>query len=476
MKKLGGYLLFLSFFIIILSIGFSNAIEYNNNPLYQYLQNPFFKSSGMDKFDISKYTGAATYQYNIQVPIGTNGLQPKLEIFYNSHFANKNPGDLGSGWSITENYIERNVNYTVDNSKDDKFNLYLNGNSHELIYVNSENKFHTKIESFLKIENLSGGINQNGTYWMVKDKEGTNYRFGYFNYSELISEKGYASRWSLDKVNDTYNNSIFYNYIENIDSYDRGAVYFKNITYNNGQNKSVIFEYESTARSDVWISKNNGIEATKYRRLKDIVIKIDSNLVKRYHFNYSNLVDSSSLSFLSSIIEFGSDNSSSLPPMSFDYNFLNKGYNGVFADSPGCFVDGSGISNGYRILDVNGDGMDDIIYGTGTNEYSEESCGKQVIVSNGTQWVPSTYQLPGCIVGSTGIDFGYRFVDLNGDGMVDIIKGRGQYATSCGSGSYDTWLNDGTNWVGTTDDWGTYCFVGSTGQDFGYRFVDLNGD
>ena len=147
---------------------------------------------------------------------------------------------MGSAWSFSENYIQRNTNYTINNLSDDEFILVLEGNSYNLIYVNSDGRYHTKVENFLYIDNLSGGNNNNGEYWIVKTREGTQHRFGFYDFSELISnQNGNTSRWSLDLINDTYNNSIFYNYTENPFTNDQGVVYLDSIQYNNDKEKLI---------------------------------------------------------------------------------------------------------------------------------------------------------------------------------------------------------------------------------------------
>src|SRR3990172_13156466 len=77
-------------------------------------------------YQTSLFPGAATYSYPIEVPPGTNGLQPLISISYNSQNVKQRPGILGAGWFITQNYIYRDVNFTPDNTSDDEFKLILN--------------------------------------------------------------------------------------------------------------------------------------------------------------------------------------------------------------------------------------------------------------------------------------------------------------------------------------------------------------
>jgi len=104
-------------------------------------------------YQTALWHGAATYSYPIEVPMGRNGLQPTLFINYNSHSTNQRPGIIGAGWDISENYILRDVVYSFKNSSDDKFKLFLGGQSYNLAYNSSEGRYHTEIESNLYIKN-----------------------------------------------------------------------------------------------------------------------------------------------------------------------------------------------------------------------------------------------------------------------------------------------------------------------------------
>jgi len=157
-------------------------------------------------FQTSLYTGSASYNYPIEVPPGTTGLAPQISINYNS--SSRKASWVGLGWSIGMSYVQRDVNYTPGNPDDDKFKLFLNGQSYDLIYNEAENRFHTKIESYLHILKMSGDAeNARGEYWLVRSKDGTKYRFGFRQESEnFCADRNYVVRWYLDEVEDTHSN------------------------------------------------------------------------------------------------------------------------------------------------------------------------------------------------------------------------------------------------------------------------------
>jgi hypothetical protein len=131
-----------------------------------------------NSFETDLNSGAATFTYPIQVPPGTNGLQPNLAFMYNSNNRNSYPELVGSGWSLTQSYIQRDVEHTPADTSDDTFILVFEGGRHKLVYDSNDQKYHTNPESFLSIVKVSGGSNEKNEYWEVSTKDGTTFRFG----------------------------------------------------------------------------------------------------------------------------------------------------------------------------------------------------------------------------------------------------------------------------------------------------------
>ncbi|MGD9276220.1 MAG: hypothetical protein PVJ67_03545 [Candidatus Pacearchaeota archaeon] len=130
---------------------------------------------------------------------------------------------LESVGAFAQTYIGRNVEDSFSYTGDDKYFLYFNGNYYDLVYIGS-GEYATKRDTFMKITKETSGNNTYDNYWLVKTKDGTNYRLGYNNNSELVSNlQDYAVRLSVDLIQDTYGNSIFY------DSYEDESLLGSNI-------------------------------------------------------------------------------------------------------------------------------------------------------------------------------------------------------------------------------------------------------
>ena len=417
-------------------------------------------------YQTNLFPGAATYTYPIEVPQGTNGLQPQISITYNSQTVKERPGILDAGWSITQNYIFRDVNSTPDNTTDDKFFLILNGNSHELVFDSSDGLYHTKIETFFKIQNLTGAPNAYGTYWSATTKDGTKYRFGYNADSESTSNTGrnYALKWSLDQVNDTHDNKIFYSYLENPYPKDNGTSYISQIFYNNDKKREIDFVYESSDRPDIRFVYDQGNQLNETRRLSEIRIFADGKSVRKYQFEYVNLNPEKSLSTLSKIKYVGSNNISILHQMTFDYystatDFTK--YTTLWYPPVLFSVDSS--DKAVRIIDFNNDGFVDLVRSDGV-----EGTKKSWVNKNGN-WTETTDFVPPAsyFTSGTGADRGVRFADFNNDGFVDVLQGV--------DGTRNAWTNNGTGWISATQ-WNPPIDLISSGTDTGVQLADLNGD
>jgi len=439
------------------------------------------------QYIVDLFSGSLTYAYNIYIPPGTNKLQPELALVYASYSTSQRPSQTGTGWSLTQSSIQRNTNNTFsNNSKDDSFSLILNGISADLVYITSENQFHTTQENFLSIQNKSNGNNTKGEYWVVKTKDGTMYRFGFQEESEAISNQyPYVSKWFLDLVNDSHGNQIFYRYQEDPYVNDTGSVYLSKILYNNDQQRKIDLTYESVQRQDFWTVYEEGVKVSEARRLREINVSVGNALVRRYVLGYV-ASDTNARFLIKEITQYGND-SSALPPVQFTYNTITIGWTqDTNSRPPGCFVSRIGYDRGYRMVDVNGDGLVDLIYGRQNATGSCTSAERSAWINNKSGWTQDDiWEPPVCLTKDhnnpdDGVtwDPGYQLEDLNGDGLVDIFLSKEPDGSPgiCDNDTRTAWINNGSGWL-QDDSWEPpICALAYDGKDKGYRFLDLNGD
>ncbi|MCP4361137.1 MAG: hypothetical protein GY796_24275, partial [Chloroflexi bacterium] len=131
----------------------------------------------LDAFQVSSFTGAATYNMGFWVPPGPGGLQPNLNLSYNSQVVDGSTASLsqaswvGMGWSLDTGHIAREMNGSANDTSDDTFSVVLNGMSSPLL-KGTDGYYHTTDETFWKIEH-----NTTSDTWVIWDKTGTRYYF-----------------------------------------------------------------------------------------------------------------------------------------------------------------------------------------------------------------------------------------------------------------------------------------------------------
>jgi virulence plasmid B protein len=385
------------------------------------------------RFDTDLFTGGAVYSYPVTVPKGTDDLTPAVSLSYNSLGARDFNTYAGIGWQLSRDYIERDVNFTPTNTGDDKFKLHFKGSVYDLVFVPTENRFHTKIESFLHIQRLSGGQNQLGDYWQIITPDGTKYRFGFQSQSELLCNgQNHVSNWNLDQVEDTHGNKIFSTYTEN-----SGAVYLTKIEYNTDKTRVIEFGYTTNPYNRQAVLQ--GCFVTDPSRLTTITITAGSP-VRSYALTYSTAANDQPL--LATITEKGSDGSA-LPPTAFTY----KPEIHTWQTTSEKWLDNADVdvnlqNPNARIMDVNGDGFVDIVKSIPDGGDATW----RVLFNTGSAW-STTWQT---WVNDAPIDAHIahaqvRLVDVTGDSLPDIVKGAGS--------TWRVFRNTGSSWNTTGEVW-----------------------
>lgn len=366
-------------------------------------------------------TGALAYDYPIVVPPGRNGMQPELKLFYNSQRTEAD-SPFGAGWSISIPFIERQ-----------------NVSGSDKIY--SSQYFISSLDGELKqisggdwgVKSETGSFNaysfSNGR-WTVVGKNGLVYKFGHSTSGQIVDPNNATRiyRWWLEEVRDSNDNYIKYQYFK-----DGNQSYPSSITYTgNGTTDGVLgVSFLRESRSDSTKFFKAGFPVTTAYRINEIDITINSVLSRKLAISYQ-VGDNGHKSLVSGVVETGYDEAASptvLPATAFEYQ---------------SSIDGFTQDTNWDIPSVSAYNGSAFSHWSGTN------------------------------------DFGTRFADVNGDGLIDILHAR--YINGP-TREESVWINNGHGWTQDTSwdipsvsQYTGSAFVIDPGKDLGVRLADVNGD
>ncbi len=280
--------------------------------------------------------GTANLSYPITVPAGRRGMQPDLNLTYNSSGGS---GILGLGWDLnissitietrwgvplydpnleTETYLldgETLVTSYYDYQSQFRLNKPAYHRELENRIVNDEDtikQFYPRVEGgFRKI--LRHGTSPADYWWEVIGKDGTKYFYGSIGNSldkgsilkSNVSNQGVTNiaKWCLKRVEDTYGNTMTYYY--KLFSSDDYQLVLDKIKYTgDGQTEGyyeVKFDLCNNDKPDKSFSYRNGFKESNSRLLDKIQVLYNADTIREYYFGYKAGVFEKTL--LCSVIE-----------------------------------------------------------------------------------------------------------------------------------------------------------------------------
>lgn len=359
--------------------------------------------------------GSFSYRYPIAMP-AFRGLEPKIELDYNSSRKTKTGGTyqgwLGYGWGLSGvSIIERAGHLQgVPRYRNDDTYL-LNGdlivpcaNNTQGASCTAGGNWVSEVETYLKIR-YSSSTN----IWEITARDGTKTTLeavGAIAGEDSAVEGDTDNhvrlryRWLVTSVRDTSGNAVIYDY----DCSDLPVCYPTKISYfNSGEAGTALTDFQPTPttshgsatfyyenRPDYIVAANGHTLSTTKKRIKSIVTRIGASTIAEYKLGYDQ-APLNNASRLTSVQQFGADRSTALPANTFSYNDAYTGSDGTKAGF-GNGVSASNINvipylhiqrsfeedlNGHpvytddwlpqlSVLDVNSDGISEIIQGCST--------------------------------------------------------------------------------------------------------------
>lgn len=399
-----------------------------------------------EKFSPDLFTGTGNFGVPIAVPPGRNGFQPQLALGYSSGNGN---GMFGMGWALGIPGVTRKTSKGIP-VYDDKSDIFILSGAEDLVPVEITNSVdinhiaweHTRYRP--RTEGLFARIirhrGSNGAhYWEVRSKDGL---ISYYGSPDAtgndscvlanpeIRESIFA--WHLSKTVDTFGNEIIYEYDRDLITqgthvYDQ--LYLKGIKYaqypdpvNSLLKKylcQVDFVYEN--RPDTFSVYNQGFEVRTAKRCVRIETYTDAAArikTKTYHFDYVNEALNGASQLKAVRVEGHKDGENEfMPPLEFGYSAFNPQKRDLYPVE-GQLPAVSLADSGYELVDLDGNGLPDILQLNGIQR-------RWPNLGNGKFGPPITLDVtPSVQLGMPGV----QLIDADGDGKSDLLVNDGTKA------------------------------------------------
>ncbi len=261
------------------------------------------------KIPEANQSGNAVVSFPVKLPGGRDGMEPELNIQYNSEGGN---GWLGLGWDLTINAVAIETRWgvprydpTLETETYSVNGAQLSPVAHRALPVSrtSEKQFHYRVENaFDKI--IRHGNSPTNYWWEVTDKSGTKYCYGGtaagVDVNAVLKDaNGNIAFWALTEMRNTNNNFVKYQYVKVTDPGNAGGnpgidLYLSSITYtghNTTPGKYTIDFIRNTQlseprRPDVSINGNWGFKRVTADLLRKIIIKYNGQNIRSYELSY----------------------------------------------------------------------------------------------------------------------------------------------------------------------------------------------
>jgi RHS repeat-associated protein len=435
--------------------------------------------------DIAAPMAQVQYAIDVEVPRG-GGVAPAVSLHYAGELGN---GPAGVGWSLGQASIRRSTRHGVPHFSDED-EIEISGvGTGRLVRIP---------DGTYRVEGAGNTIRavRVGNRWEVADGNGVVTFFGVSADSRqeaTVDGQLRTTAWLPEIAVHPSGKTVRYRY-----THDRNQRYLTGATWGPGDRHRLEIELE--ARPDVVTSYREGFEVVTARRIRAIRVLTSGEVVRAYHIAYSEALPLSRIASVRMVGRGdrpGPDNE--LAPVTFQYAAPSSGGIVKVEGTDGWTLGARGVA----LLDVDGDGMDDLVrLEMGNHQYrpnlgghfgaarpltgasSIELAGAQLLDLDGDaradlvrvvddSWrgyrmEGGGWQAMGAWPGSDGVPLTGTLVDVDGDGRTDVVQG-----TATG---LRVWFNGPTGVRGPVS---RPHIAGNGNLEPGrpnVRFTDINGD
>ena len=311
-------------------------------------------------------TGGAVYTIDIDVPQGYCGMQPQIGITYNSQSIE---GIVGIGCNISGisciSHAPKDIYHdgaASGISYDANDALYLDGKRLLLTSGSAYTPgatYTVESDPFTVITVMSNGSGS-GISFRVDTPDGMRYYYGSTSNSRIDINSTQTHSWYISRAEDARENYILYHYLQDNNCIYPDYIQYGMIDLDTGINNRVTFIYESRT-TDVKHFYIENVSGSVTKRLKEIRTTTGTSVFRKYVLNYDDQTDGHSR--LVSVTEKNGANES-LRPITLSWDYLQR--DSIIPVQPSIqlkesFVTLSFEERNFLAMDMNGDGIDDII-------------------------------------------------------------------------------------------------------------------
>ncbi len=349
-------------------------------------------------FAASLASGTASYGIDIAVPPAAAGFAPKISLEYD---AGGGVSELGMGFRLggLPSVRRRTTDGLPRFDATDTFEVTGLGMPSELVEMPG-GFFRPELESgaFVRVQRSA-----DGKLWEARAKGGVIYRFGGEGYVEAEGSKEAA--YLLREQVDLHGHRIVY-----VWDTAGGETLLRSVTWNDfGENvrQKLTFSYEE--RPDRHELYSTGIRRVLSKRLRSIDVTLGGELVRRYAITYA----AGAHSRVASITMVGTDGTTSLPTLSFEYTEPSFAADDQITTMKAAPTR-SPADGDVQLADLNGDGLPDLLVAKAAHYRS-------YLNHDGTQWLPGKDWGASASPSVSLSTVGSQLADLDGDGAVDLV-------------------------------------------------------
>ncbi len=360
-----------------------------------------------ETFDVDLNTGTGSFALALALPSGPNGIGPRLNLRYHSAAGN---GPFGIGWTFGELCVARNTEASIPTYAPGEESFVIPGVD-ELVAV-GDGLYRPRVDTMMYRTRRSG------EGWELTDTRGTVYLLGQSSNARVEDTSGPEPRtamWLLSSTTDSGSEAVLYEYLA-----EGAQRYLQHISWGTYR---LDFVYEP--RPDRLVSGRNGflLETNLRCALVELhVLGEEASLIRSWKLDYAQ-APGSGLSLLEQVTLRGHAEDGSIeaaPPARLGYSQAAPCSLGrVQGEWPGMRPER--FSNGnVELVDWNGDGLPDAM---------EMHRGAARIWPNRGRLSFGVPEALSTLPGPLSLDApGVAFADMDGNGTADLLQASGSLA------------------------------------------------